>query len=76
MLKLIKYNVDVCKKTLRREWAFLKITIKNLNKKFGDTLVLKNINVTMNSGDFTTILGPSGCGKTTLKNHIWTWICR
>lgn len=48
----------------------MKITIKNLNKKFGETLVLKNINVTMNSGEFTTILGPSGCGKTTLLRII------
>ena len=48
----------------------MKITIKNLNKKFGNTAVLKNINVTMNSGEFTTILGPSGCGKTTLLRII------
>lgn len=48
----------------------MKIVIKNLNKKFGCTLVLKNINVTMNSGEFTTILGPSGCGKTTLLRII------
>lgn len=48
----------------------MKITIKNLNKKFGDTLVLKNINLTINSGEFTTILGPSGCGKTTLLRII------
>lgn len=48
----------------------MKITIKNLNKKFGETQVLKNINVTMNSGEFTTILGPSGCGKTTLLRII------
>lgn len=48
----------------------MKITIKNLNKKFGDTLVLNNINVTINTGEFTTILGPSGCGKTTLLRII------
>lgn len=48
----------------------MKITIKNLNKKFGDTLVLKNINAIIDSGDFTTILGPSGCGKTTLLRII------
>ena len=50
--------------------SFLKIVIKNLNKRFGDTVVLKNINVEMNSGEFTTILGPSGCGKTTLLRII------
>ena len=48
----------------------MKIVIKNLNKRFGDTVVLKNINVEMNSGEFTTILGPSGCGKTTLLRII------
>jgi putative ABC transport system ATP-binding protein len=31
---------------------------------------LKNVNLTIESGEFTVITGPSGCGKTTLLNAI------
>lgn len=42
------------------------VEIKNLVKKFGDTQVLKNINISIKEGEFITLLGPSGCGKSTL----------
>ncbi|WNY28008.1 Bicarbonate transport ATP-binding protein CmpD [Methanimicrococcus stummii] len=50
------------------------LVIENLSKKFkkGDTefLALEDINLTVRSGEFVTILGPSGCGKTTLLRII------
>lgn len=42
------------------------VKIVNLNKWYGDVHALKNINVTIQTGKFTSLLGPSGCGKTTL----------
>ncbi len=46
------------------------ITIKDLNKSFvngSETAhVLKNINLTVEKGEFVSIMGPSGCGKSTL----------
>ena len=42
------------------------IDIKNVSKKFGEKVALKNINLYVRKGEFMTILGPSGCGKTTL----------
>ncbi|MDR1364556.1 MAG: phosphate ABC transporter ATP-binding protein PstB [Oscillospiraceae bacterium] len=42
-----------------------KIKIKNLNLFFGNTKVLKNINIDIFSNNITTFIGPSGCGKTT-----------
>ncbi|MEG1996747.1 MAG: ATP-binding cassette domain-containing protein, partial [Oscillospiraceae bacterium] len=41
------------------------IEVKNLSKSFGDNLVLKNINYTINQGEKIVIVGPSGSGKST-----------
>lgn len=43
-----------------------KLEVKNLNKSFGHTQVLKDINFDIKDGEFISILGPSGCGKSTL----------
>ena len=42
------------------------VEIKNLVKTFGGTQVLKNINISIEEGEFVTLLGPSGYGKSTL----------
>ena len=42
------------------------IRFENLNKKFGQNHVLKNINLEIEQGQLVTLLGPSGCGKSTL----------
>ncbi len=39
-------------------------------KLFSKKVVLKNINIAINEGEFLSIIGPSGCGKTTLLNII------
>lgn len=46
----------------------LKIEIQE--KFFNETKVLENINISLNEGDFLSIIGPSGCGKTTLLNIV------
>ncbi len=46
------------------------LEIKNLEKRFKQTEVLKGINLKINHGDFLVLLGPSGCGKSTLLNTI------
>ena len=40
--------------------------IKNLSKCYGDTKVLKNMNISVKKGEVVVIIGPSGCGKSTL----------
>ena len=42
-----------------------KIVLSHIDKFYGDNHVLRDINLTIEDGDFMTLLGPSGCGKTT-----------
>ena len=46
------------------------LNLKNIKKHYDDTLVLKDINVEIKTGDFIVIIGPSGCGKSTLLRSI------
>ena len=46
------------------------LEIRNLDKNYGATEVLKDINVSAEPGDFLVLVGPSGCGKSTLLNCI------
>lgn len=46
------------------------IELKNISKKFGDEVVLDDINLSIKDGEFITFLGPSGCGKTTTLRII------
>ena len=46
------------------------IVLKNIDKFYGSNHVLKNLHLTVNDGEFMTLLGPSGCGKTTTLRVI------
>lgn len=48
------------------------IRAKNLSKHYGKGLVLKNIDLNIEQGEFTAIMGPSGSGKSTLMNVLST----
>ncbi len=41
------------------------ITVKNLQKKYGDLCVLKGINAEIKKGEIISVIGPSGTGKST-----------
>ena len=46
-----------------------KIELKHIDKYYGKNHILKDVNLTIEDGDFMTLLGPSGCGKSmTLKS--------
>ena len=46
------------------------IKLNSLTKKYGSQLVLNNINLDVNPGEFVSLVGPSGCGKSTLLRVI------
>lgn len=46
------------------------IEIKDVSKSYRDKLILRNINLVFESGQFIVIIGSSGCGKTTLLKLI------
>ncbi|NLA69927.1 MAG: amino acid ABC transporter ATP-binding protein [Clostridiales bacterium] len=46
------------------------LEVKNLKKSFGDSTVLKGVDISLNKGEVLAIIGPSGGGKTTLLRCI------
>ncbi|HXE52100.1 MAG TPA: ABC transporter ATP-binding protein, partial [Tepidisphaeraceae bacterium] len=48
----------------------ISIRIERLSKRFGDTIALDDINLSVAAGELFFLLGPSGCGKSTLLRLI------
>ena len=46
------------------------VTIQDAVKRYGDFAAVAGISLTIEQGEFFTLLGPSGCGKTTLLRMI------
>ncbi|MDD5391356.1 MAG: ABC transporter ATP-binding protein [Gallionellaceae bacterium] len=46
------------------------LEIRNVTRRFGDFVAVDNISLSIESGEFFTLLGPSGCGKTTILRMI------
>lgn len=46
------------------------IEIRGLSKKYGENVVLDQVDLTINKGDVVAIIGPSGTGKSTLLRSI------
>ncbi|MDU7867007.1 MAG: ATP-binding cassette domain-containing protein, partial [Pantoea sp.] len=41
------------------------VVLRNVTKAWGDTVVSKDIDLTIREGEFVVFVGPSGCGKST-----------
>ena len=46
------------------------VGIKAVHKYFGDTHIIKGVDVSITDGEFCVLVGPSGCGKSTLLRMI------
>ncbi len=46
------------------------ISVKNLEKRFGDNVILQNVNAEIEKGEVISIIGPSGTGKSTFLRAL------
>jgi putative spermidine/putrescine transport system ATP-binding protein len=46
------------------------LVLQSLTKRFGDTIVVEGLSLSVDKGEFVSLLGPSGCGKTTTLQMI------
>src|SRR5262245_16027051 len=48
----------------------MSVSLRNLTKSFGDSVVVDDVSLEIGDGEFVVLLGPSGCGKTTTLRMI------
>jgi putative spermidine/putrescine transport system ATP-binding protein len=46
------------------------LTFERLGKAYGEAIVVSQVSLTINEGEFVSLLGPSGCGKTTILRMV------
>ena len=46
------------------------VQFSKVHKSYGSTVVLEDITIDVNDGEFLVLVGPSGCGKSTLLRSL------
>ncbi len=67
---VVQFAVVVCRVGYVMEQHMAAVEITSIKKSYRDVVALSDINISIPSGSFFTLLGPSGCGKTTLLRTI------
>lgn len=65
-IQLTKFDINYTEKI----YSKILVSGKNINKRFGEKILLNNASFTINNGDKVALLGNNGCGKTTLIKMI------
>lgn len=47
-----------------------KLSVRNIQKSFGDNLVLQDVSLNLKDNEFVSLIGASGSGKSTIFNII------
>lgn len=68
MLSLLHRREQLVKS--RKGTSMIKLSIENLRVQFGKHVILPDISLQVEEGQFISLLGPSGCGKSTLLKAI------
>ena len=48
----------------------VRLHLKNVSHQYGDVAVIRELDLSVNSGEVVVLVGPSGCGKTTILNIL------
>ncbi len=67
-MSVIPFDKSLLEK--QRAKAMPMIQAKNLWKNYGDNVVLERLNISVNAGEFITMVGTSGCGKSTFLKML------
>ena len=48
----------------------IEVELRGVKKRYGSVEAIKNLDLTVDRGQFCALLGPSGCGKSTLLRMV------